>query len=45
VIVHDARLQAAETDVDPIVVANTLWRAADPEAYDGGKPSSITHLA
>ena len=30
---------------DPIIVANTLWSAADPEAYDGGQPSAITHLA
>lgn len=29
----------------PIVVPNTLWQAADPEAYDGGQPSDITHLA
>ncbi len=31
--------------VAPIVVPNTLWRAADPEAYGGGQPSDITHLA
>ena len=29
----------------PIVVRNSLWQAADPEAYDGGRPSDITHLA
>jgi hypothetical protein len=29
----------------PIVVPNTLWQAADPEAYDGGRQSDITHLA
>ena len=28
----------------PIVVPNTLWRADDPEAYDGGRESDITHL-
>ena len=29
----------------PIVVPNSLWQAADPEAYDGGRPTDITHLA
>ena len=28
----------------PIVVPNTLWQAADPLAYDGGRESDITHL-
>src|SRR4051794_32589906 len=28
----------------PIVVPNTLWTASDPEAYDGGRESDITHL-
>jgi len=28
----------------PIIVPNTLWQAADPEAYDGGQESDITHL-
>jgi NADH-quinone oxidoreductase subunit B len=28
----------------PIVVANTLWQSANPAAYDGGRPSDITHL-
>ena len=28
----------------PIIVANDLWSAADPTAYDGGKASDITHL-
>ena len=28
----------------PIIVPNDLWSAADPEAYDGGKASDITHL-
>ena len=33
------------TDVlAPIIVPNTLWQAADPEAYDGGQESDITHL-
>jgi NADH-quinone oxidoreductase subunit B len=31
--------------VDPIVVPNTLWTSTDPAAYDGGRPSDITHLA
>ena len=30
--------------VAPIVVPNTLWQAADPLAYDGGRESDITHL-
>jgi NADH-quinone oxidoreductase subunit B len=30
--------------VEPIVVPNTLWRAADPTAYGGGQESDITHL-
>ncbi len=29
----------------PIVVPNTLWQAADPTAYGGGQPPTITHLA
>ena len=28
----------------PIVVPNMLWQAADPEAYDGGRPTDIDHL-
>ena len=28
----------------PIVVSNSLWRADDPAAYDGGRDSDITHL-
>jgi len=28
----------------PLVVANTLWSAADPAAYNGGQPPSVTHL-
>ena len=39
---RDHRLRASSTV--PIVVPNTLWRAADPEAYDGGRESDITHL-
>ena len=36
----------AATDVTvPIVVANSLWQASDPAAYDGGRASDITHLA
>ena len=30
--------------VEPIVVPNTLWASTDPGAYDGGRPSDITHL-
>jgi NADH-quinone oxidoreductase subunit B len=40
-------LTPAERDRDvlaPIVVPNTLWQAADPGAYDGGRESDITHL-
>jgi NADH-quinone oxidoreductase subunit B len=29
---------------EPIVVANNLWTAADPAAYNGGLPPSVTHL-
>ena len=29
----------------PVVVPNTLWKAADQEAYRGGQQSDITHLA
>jgi NADH-quinone oxidoreductase subunit B len=29
---------------EPIVVENSLWRAANPQAYAGGAPSQITHL-
>jgi NADH-quinone oxidoreductase subunit B len=31
--------------VEPIVVRNDLWQSSDPLAYDGGRPSDITHLA
>ena len=30
--------------VEPIVVPNTLWASTDPLAYDGGRPTDITHL-
>src|SRR2546423_549196 len=30
---------------EPLVVRNELWNAADPLAYDGGRPTEITHLA
>ena len=36
--------QSPDDLVTPIVVPNTLWQAADPEAYDGGQESDITHL-
>jgi len=29
----------------PIVVSNSLWQAADPVAYGGGRPTDITHLS
>jgi NADH-quinone oxidoreductase subunit B len=36
---------AASTAVaEPIIVENTLWSAANPQAYMGGAPSQITHL-
>jgi len=28
----------------PIVVPNTLWQSSNPAAYDGGRPTDITHL-
>jgi NADH-quinone oxidoreductase subunit B len=31
--------------IEPIIVPNTLWQAADPTAYGGGQESDITHLA
>ena len=30
--------------MEPIVVANSLWASTDPSAYDGGRPTEITHL-
>jgi NADH-quinone oxidoreductase subunit B len=29
----------------PIVVPNTFWSAADPSAYGGGRPPTVTYLA
>jgi NADH-quinone oxidoreductase subunit B len=37
-------VRGATSVVEPIVVPNTLWRAADPTAYGGGQESDITHL-
>jgi NADH-quinone oxidoreductase subunit B len=31
--------------IEPIIVPNTIWRPADPTAYGGGRPPTITHLA
>ena len=39
-----AVVDEAHDVVTPIIVPNTLWSAADPEAYDGGQQSDITHL-
>ncbi len=40
-----APIEQPDGSVDrPLVVANTLWSAADPAAYDGGRPPAITHL-
>ena len=36
---------AAKSRGLPIVVPNTLWTAADPLAYMGGRAPDITHLA
>jgi NADH-quinone oxidoreductase subunit B len=30
--------------VVPIVVPNSLWQSSNPIAYDGGRPTDITHL-
>ena len=36
---------AVPNDVgEPIVVPNSVWRAADPSAYQGGQAPTITHL-
>jgi NADH-quinone oxidoreductase subunit B len=32
------------TVAEPIIVENTLWSSANPQAYGGGAPSQITHL-
>ena len=37
--------RATDALTTPIVVNNSLWQAADPAAYDGGRPTDITHLA
>jgi NADH-quinone oxidoreductase subunit B len=34
----------ADELVQPIIVENTLWSAANPSAYGGGQPPLITHL-
>ena len=39
------RWSAVAAAESPIVVPNTLWQAADPTAYGGGRPPTITHLA
>ena len=31
--------------MQPIVVPNTAWTAADPTAYNGGRRPTIAHLA
>ncbi len=33
-----------QTVVEPIIVPNTLWSPANPQAYMGGAPPQITHL-
>src|SRR2546425_4586835 len=30
---------------EPIVLRNELWAPADPNAYEGGRPAEVTHLA
>src|SRR5687767_7718038 len=34
-----------DATAEAIVVPNTLWTVADPEAYGGGRPTENTHLA
>jgi NADH-quinone oxidoreductase subunit B len=29
---------------EPIIVENTLWAPANPQAYGGGQPAQVTHL-
>jgi NADH-quinone oxidoreductase subunit B len=36
--------QPEQTPVEPIIVPNTLWSPANPQAYMGGAPPQITHL-
>jgi NADH-quinone oxidoreductase subunit B len=38
-------LPSPSTPVAPIVVPNSVWQPADPTAYGGGRPPTITHLA
>ena len=35
---------AADRSPEPIVVPNTFWQSANPQAYGGGQPPAITHL-
>src|SRR5687767_4274920 len=35
---------AVTAAVEPIIVENTLWSSANPQAYGGGVPTQITHL-
>jgi NADH-quinone oxidoreductase subunit B len=28
----------------PIIIPNSTWKPADPEAYDGGRPANVDHL-
>jgi NADH-quinone oxidoreductase subunit B len=40
-----AVLRTTSSDVAvPIVVPNGLWQSSNPIAYDGGRPTDITHL-
>jgi len=40
-----AVLQTTSSEVAvPIVVPNSLWQSSNPIAYDGGRPTDITHL-
>jgi NADH-quinone oxidoreductase subunit B len=38
-------VRGATAVAEPIVVRNEFWAAANPLAYDGGRPAEITHLA
>ena len=40
----DERALAASPGSGPIIIPNSTWKPADPEAYDGGRPASIDHL-
>lgn len=43
--VNETGFELTSTAVaDPIVVENTLWTSANPQAYMGGAPPQITHL-